>query len=32
MRNGQCRFAYFTPAYEATVAFYRDADVGSPSR
>jgi catechol 2,3-dioxygenase-like lactoylglutathione lyase family enzyme len=25
MRNGQSRFASFTPAYEATVAFYRDA-------
>lgn len=24
MRTGQLRFAYFTPAYEATVAFYRD--------
>jgi catechol 2,3-dioxygenase-like lactoylglutathione lyase family enzyme len=25
MRKGQFRFAYFTPAYEVTVAFYRDA-------
>jgi catechol 2,3-dioxygenase-like lactoylglutathione lyase family enzyme len=24
MRTGQFRFAYFTPAYEATVAFYLD--------
>jgi catechol 2,3-dioxygenase-like lactoylglutathione lyase family enzyme len=24
MMTGQCRFAYFTPAYESTVAFYRD--------
>jgi catechol 2,3-dioxygenase-like lactoylglutathione lyase family enzyme len=24
MRTGQFRFAYFTPVYEATVAFYRD--------
>src|SRR5262249_4235694 len=24
MGQGQFRFAYFTPAYEATVAFYRD--------
>jgi catechol 2,3-dioxygenase-like lactoylglutathione lyase family enzyme len=24
MRTGQFRFAYFTPAYETTVAFYRD--------
>jgi catechol 2,3-dioxygenase-like lactoylglutathione lyase family enzyme len=24
MSEGQFRFAFFTPAYEATVAFYRD--------
>jgi catechol 2,3-dioxygenase-like lactoylglutathione lyase family enzyme len=24
MSEGQFRFAYFTPAYESTVAFYRD--------
>ncbi len=24
MSKGQFRFSYFTPAYEATVAFYRD--------
>jgi catechol 2,3-dioxygenase-like lactoylglutathione lyase family enzyme len=24
LSNGQFRFAYFTPEYEATVAFYRD--------
>jgi hypothetical protein len=24
MREGQFRFAFFTPAYESTVAFYRD--------
>src|SRR4051794_13416555 len=25
MSEGEVRFAYFTPLYEATVAFYRDA-------
>ncbi len=39
MSEGQFRFAFFTPAYDATVAFYRDGlelpifeDVGSQSR